>query len=353
MQVLFCVCRRFRDQKVVNACRNSKKAIDFLVEKSGSRRNLEVDFFGGEPLLNFETVKETVLYARKRQEETGKNFRFTITTNAVLLNDDNKKFINENMENVVLSLDGRAETNDRMRCNANGGGTYRDILPKIIDMADSRKQSNYYVRGTFTRKNLDFSRDVLHIADLGFRQISVEPVVAAMNTELDIRSEDLPMLFGEYENLVMEYVKRRKDSKGFSYFHFMLDTDNGPCVAKRAKGCGSGSEYLAVTPEGDLYPCHQFVGAKDFRMGNVNDGSGINLNIRNMFARQNIYSKPECMKCWAKFFCSGGCAANAWHYNGRIVKPYEIGCELEKKRVECAIWAKVVESDVKQSINSN
>lgn len=338
----------FGTKKSMMPVETAKKAIDFLIEKSGSRRNLEVDFFGGEPLLNFETVREAVFYARKRQEETGKNFRFTITTNAVLLNEDNKKFINEHMGNVVLSLDGRPETNDRMRCRADGGGTYRDILPKIMDMADSREQNNYYVRGTFTRKNLDFSKDVLYLADLGFEQISVEPVVAAMNTELDIRNEDLPVLFDEYESLVMEYVKRRKTSRGFSFFHFMLDTDHGPCAIKRAKGCSSGSEYLAVTPEGDLYPCHQLVGIEEFIMGNVNDGNDINLDIRNMFARQNIYSKPECIKCWAKFFCSGGCAANAWHYNGRIDKPYDIGCELERKRVECAIWAKAMEPDEKQ-----
>jgi len=323
----------------------AKKAIDFLIENSGSRRNLEVDFFGGEPLLNFETVKQTVLYARERQKETGKNFRFTITTNAILLNEDNKKFINENMENIVLSIDGRPETNDIMRLRADGRGTYRDILPKIKEMADSRGQNNYYVRGTFTRKNLDFSKDVLHLADLGFRQISVEPVVAAMNSELDIRNEDLPVLLDEYEKLVLEYAKRRKASKGFNFFHFMLDTDHGPCAVKRAMGCGSGVEYLAVTPEGDLYPCHQFVGVEEFKMGNVNSGSNINTEIRNMFAGWNIYSTPECTKCWAKFFCSGGCAANAWHYNGRVDRPYGIGCELERKRVECAIWAKAVESD--------
>jgi uncharacterized protein len=336
----------FGSKRSLMPLETAKNAIDFLIEKSGSRRNLEVDFFGGEPLLNFETVKQTVLYARERQKETGKNFRFTLTTNAVLLNDEYKEFINKNMENVVLSIDGRPETNDRMRRRADGGGTYRDILPKIKEMADSRDQDNYYVRGTFTRKNLDFSKDVLHLANLGFKQISVEPVVAAMNTELDIRDEDLPALFDEYENLALEYVKRRKASEGFNFFHFMLDTDQGPCAVKRAKGCGSGVEYLAVTPEGDLYPCHQFVGVKEFKMGNVNNGSHIDQDIRNMFASRNIYSVPECVKCWAKFFCSGGCAANDWHYNGCIDRPYGIGCELERKRVECAIWAKAAESDV-------
>lgn len=322
----------------------AKRAIDFLIEKSGGRRNLEVDFFGGEPLLNFDTVRETVFYARMREKETGKNFRFTITTNAVLLNDEHKKFINEHMGNVVLSLDGRPEVNDRMRFRADGRGTYADVLPKIRDMAESRNQDNYYVRGTFTRANLDFAKDVLHLADLGFKQISVEPVVAAGDTGLDLRREDLPKLFREYEELALEYVERYRKGRGFNFFHFMVDLDHGPCAIKRVKGCGSGHEYLAVTPEGDLYPCHQFVGMKQFRMGNVSESFDIDTSISDMFRKQNIYTNPECRKCWAKFFCSGGCAANAWQFSNRLDKPYDIGCELERKRVECALWIRAVES---------
>lgn len=323
----------------------AKKAIDFLIERSGTRRNLEVDFFGGEPLLNFDTVKQTVLYALEREKETGKNFRFTLTTNAVLLNEDHKRFINEYMGNVVLSLDGRPEVNDRMRCRADGRGTYSDILPKIKDMADSRNQDNYYVRGTFTRENLNFSKDVLHLADLGFKQVSVEPVVAARETGFDLRHEDLPVLFREYEELALEYVKRYSESRGFNFFHFMIDLEQGPCVIKRMKGCGAGHEYLAVTPEGDLYPCHQFVGMDQFKMGNVNKGFETDVAICDMFRRENIYTKAECRKCWARFFCSGGCAANAWQFNNSLDKPYDIGCNLERKRVECALWIKAVESD--------
>ncbi len=337
----------FGTQRSLMSAETGKKAIDFLIEKSAARRNLEVDFFGGEPLLNFEVVKEIVHYALERQRETGKNFRFTITTNAVLLNEENAKFINEHMGNVVLSIDGRPQVNDSMRRRVDGRGTYSDILPKIKKMADSRGQDNYYVRGTFTRENLDFSKDVIHLANLGFKQISIEPVVAAKDSGFDIRQEDLPILFKEYENLVLEYVNRYKVSKGFNFFHFMMDLDQGPCVIKRMKGCGSGNEYLAVTPEGDLYPCHQFVGMEQFKMGNVNKSIYINNEIHQMFVRQNIYTKPECKRCWAKFFCSGGCTANAWQFNNCLDKPYDIGCELEKKRLECALWAKAVEFEEK------
>jgi uncharacterized protein len=320
-----------------------KKAIDFLIEKSGARRNLEVDFFGGEPLLNFDVVKQIVEYALGRAEQAGKNFRFTLTTNAVLLKEEHRQFINKYIGNIVLSIDGRPEVNDNMRLRADGRGIYKDILPKIKDMADSRNQDGYYVRGTFTRENLDFSQDVLHLADLGFKQVSVEPVVAARDTGFDIRQEDLAQLFSEYESLALEYAKRYKESNGFNFFHFMLDLEHGPCVVKRLKGCGSGHEYLAVTPEGDLYPCHQFVGMEKFKMGNVNNGTTIDMAIREMFMKQTIYSKPDCRECWARFFCSGGCAANAWQFNNCLDKPYAIGCELERKRVECALWAKVME----------
>ncbi|WP_024833992.1 thioether cross-link-forming SCIFF peptide maturase [Ruminiclostridium josui] len=319
-----------------------KKAIDFLIEKSTGRRNLEVDFFGGEPLMNFDVVKGIVDYARIREKESGKNFRFTITTNAVLLNDEIKDYINKNMHNVVLSIDGRKETNDNMRPRVDGSGTYDRILPKIQDMAESRNQDNYYVRGTFTRANLDFSKDVLHLADQGFKQISIEPVVAAKDSGYDIREQDLPKLFEEYENLAREYVKRDSEKRGFNFFHFMIDLQQGPCVIKRLGGCGSGHEYLAVTPEGDLYPCHQFVGDEKFKMGNVHEGV-FNSDFQKDFQKSNVYTKKDCAECWAKFYCSGGCAANAYQFNNDINIPYKIGCELEKKRVECAIWIKTQE----------
>jgi len=319
-----------------------KKAIDMLIRESGNRKNLEIDFFGGEPLMNFDTVKEIIDYATSREKESGKKFRFTLTTNAVLLNEDHKRYINENIQNIVLSIDGRRETNDKMRTRIDGTGTYETILPKIKDIADSRNQDNYFVRGTFTRENLDFSKDVLHLADQGFKQVSVEPVVAARDTGYDLREEDLPVLFKEYEELSYEYVKRKKKGTGFNFFHFVTDLSQGPCVSKRLGGCGSGHEYLAVTPEGDIYPCHQFVGMNEFRMGNVNDSS-IDTKVQDVFKGSNVYTKEECRKCWAKFYCSGGCAANAYQFNGSIDIPYSIGCELEKKRVECALWIKTQE----------
>lgn len=320
-----------------------RKAIDFLIKSSGDRRNLEVDFFGGEPLMNFNTVKDVVYYATEKEKEYKKNFRFTLTTNALLLSEEHRRFINEYIGNIVLSIDGRENVNDRMRFRIDGSGTYRDILPKIREMADSRNQDRYYVRGTFTRENLDFSNDVLHLADLGFKQISVEPVVAAKDTGLDIRREDLSQLFDEYEKLAFEYVRRHTAGNGFNFFHFMLDLDQGPCMVKRLKGCGSGCEYLAVTPEGEIYPCHQFVGMENFKMGNVNIESVFNNDMQSMFMNSNIYTKKDCSSCWARFFCSGGCAANAFQFNGDIGKPYEIGCELEKKRLECSLWIKAIE----------
>lgn len=320
-----------------------RNAIDYMIKASDNRRNLEIDFFGGEPLMNFDTVKEIVYYAEEKGRESGKNFRFTITTNALLLNEEHKAFINEHMGNVVLSIDGRKEVNDSMRFRVDGTGTYSAILPKIKDMAESRGQDGYYVRGTFTRENLDFSEDVLHLADLGFKQISVEPVVAAKDSGFELREEDLPRLFDEYEKLASEYVKRHCEGNGFNFFHFMLDLENGPCVAKRLKGCGSGHEYLAVTPEGDLYPCHQFVGMDGFKMGNVNNDAALNENIRDMFKNSTIYTKEDCRTCWARFYCSGGCAANAYQFNKSLDKPYKVGCELEKKRVECALWIKANE----------
>ena len=292
--------------------------------------------------MNFDVVKGIVAYAREREKQANKNFRFTITTNVLLLDEDKRAFINEHMHNVVLSLDGRKEVNDEVRKRVDGSGCYDRILPLAQKMVEERNGENYYVRGTFTRKNLDFGADVLHMADLGFDQISIEPVVAAKDSGLDIRHEDLQVTCEEYERLAQEYVERRKNGKWFNFFHFMVDLEGGPCVAKRLRGCGSGTEYLAVTPEGELYPCHQFVGQKEFLLGNIFEGLN-NNPMRETFVETNVYTKPECNACWAKFYCSGGCAANAWQFNQDIKKPYDIGCELEKKRVECALWIKVQE----------
>ena len=318
-----------------------KAAIDFIIKNSGSRHNLEVDFFGGEPLMNFDVVKEIVEYAREEEKKYNKNFRFTITTNGILLNDEIQDFINKNMHKVVISLDGRKEVNDRMRPRAGGQGSYDIIVPKFQKLAESRNQTDYYVRGTFTRNNLDFSKDVLHMADLGFKQISVEPVVGQEYEQYAIREEDLPQIYEEYEKLACELYERHKEGgkRDFNFFHFMIDLSGGPCVAKRLVGCGSGTEYLAVTPEGDLYPCHQFVGLEDFKMGTVFDGVK-RMDIREEFEKCNVYAKEECKKCWCRFYCSGGCAANAYQLNGDILKPYKIACDLQKKRVECAIMIK-------------
>ena len=316
-----------------------KKALDFLIANSGSRRNLEVDFFGGEPLMNWEVVKQLVEYGRSREEACGKHFRFTLTTNGVLLNDEVMEFCNREMSNVVLSLDGRKEVNDRMRPFRKGAGSYDLIVPKFQKFADSRNQTNYYVRGTFTRNNLDFSRDVLHFADLGFKQMSMEPVVASPDEPYAIREEDLPRILEEYDKLAKEYVKRRQEGRGFNFFHFMIDLDQGPCVAKRLSGCGSGTEYLAVTPWGDLYPCHQFVGQEEFLLGNVDEGI-VNTKVRDEFKLCNVYAKDKCRDCFARFYCSGGCAANSYHFHGSITDAYDIGCEMQKKRIECSIMIK-------------
>lgn len=339
----FAATGNFGGERTMMSAEIGKKAIDFLITNSESRKNLEIDFFGGEPLMNFDVVKEIVEYARSLEASANKNFRFTITTNALSLNDSHMEYINKNMHNVVLSLDGRPETNDKMRYRVDGSGSYEQILPKIKKMADTRNQNNYYVRGTFTRENLDFSKDVLHMADLGFKQISVEPVVAGKDSGYDLREQDLPTLYSEYETLVKEYYERRKGEEWFNFFHFMVDLSQGPCVAKRLGGCGSGHEYMAVTPEGDIYPCHQYVGMDEFKLGNVKNAE-IKEEIRADFKSCNIYTKDACKKCWAKFYCSGGCSANAIQFNGSIYEPYEIGCELERKRVECALWLKAAEA---------
>lgn len=316
-----------------------KKALDFILENSGSRKNLEVDFFGGEPLMNFEVVKKLVKYGREKEKLYNKNFRFTLTTNGMLLNDDVMAFVNKHMSNVVLSLDGRKEVNDLMRPRVGKQGSYDVIVPKFKKLAESRNQTNYYIRGTYTRNNLDFYEDVMHMANLGFKQISVEPVVASEDMDYSLRKEDIPALFEQYEKLAKEMCNRKNTEEDFNFFHFNIDLEGGPCVAKRLAGCGSGTEYLSVTPEGDLYPCHQFVGLPEFKMGTVYEGV-TNIEIRNEFALCNVYAKPECKSCWAKFYCSGGCAANAYQFHGNILSPYEIGCELQKKRIECAIMIK-------------
>ena len=317
-----------------------KAALDFLVKNSGSRRNLEVDFFGGEPLMNFGVVKQLVEYGRGLEKLYDKNFRFTLTTNGVALDDEVLEFANKEMGNLVLSIDGRKEIHDKMRPFRGGKkSSYDLIVPKFQKAAQSRNQQNYYVRGTFTHYNTDFSKDVLHLADLGFEQISVEPVVAPESEEYAITWDDVDVIKKEYDELAAEMLERSEEKKGFNFFHFMIDLEGGPCVAKRLSGCGSGTEYLAVTPWGDLYPCHQFVGNEEFLMGNVKEGV-TNEELRKKFLKCNVYSREKCRDCFARFYCSGGCAANAWNFCHDVNGTYDIGCELQKKRIECAIMLK-------------
>ncbi len=316
-----------------------KKALDFLIANSGSRRNLEVDFFGGEPLMNWQVVKDLVAYGREQEKIHDKNFRFTLTTNGVLLDDEVMEFCNKEMGNVVLSIDGRQEVHDRMRPFRRGAGSYELIVPKFQKFAESRNQDKYYVRGTFTHYNLDFAADVLHLADLGFKQISVEPVVAPPSEDYAIREEDLPVIMEQYDLLAREIIKRNKEGRGFNFFHFMIDLTGGPCVYKRLSGCGSGTEYLAVTPWGDFYPCHQFVGQEQFCLGDVDHGI-TKQEICSEFKQCNVYAKKECSDCFARFYCSGGCAANSFNFTGKINDVYEIGCAMQRKRVECALMIK-------------
>ncbi|MBC8535579.1 thioether cross-link-forming SCIFF peptide maturase [Feifania hominis] len=329
----------FRGKREFLSLETGKKAFDFLIEQSKGRRNLEVDFFGGEPLMNFDVVKELVRYGRELEKEHNKSFRFTITTNGVLLDEDKMKFINDNMSNVVLSIDGRPEVNDRVRKRVGGGGCYESIMPKMKEMAKLRNQDQYYVRGTFTKYNLDFHRDVLHMAENGFEQISIEPVVAEPTAPYAIDEEDLPEIFASYEALYQEMKCRIGRSDRFNFFHFMIDLEQGPCIIKRLGGCGSGNEYVAIAPSGDIYPCHQFVGMEEFRMGNVHTGE-FDRTMKEKFSKINVYTKQECAQCWAKFYCSGGCNANNYQYGGGLDKPYRLGCEMEKKRLECAIALK-------------
>lgn len=321
-----------------------KAALDFLIANSGQRRNLEVDFFGGEPLMNWQVVKDLVAYGREQEARCNKKFRFTLTTNGVLLDDEVTEFCNREMANVVLSIDGRKEVHDKMRPFRKGAGSYDVIVPKFRKFAESREQQRYYVRGTFTHFNTDFAADVLHLADLGFKQISVEPVVAPPAEPYAIQEADLPQLFAEYDRLAAEMAERRRRGEDFNFFHFMIDLEGGPCVAKRLSGCGSGTEYLAVTPWGDFYPCHQFVGNEAFLLGNVDEGI-TRTDICDMFKCCNVYAKPKCRDCFAKFYCSGGCAANAYNFTGEITGAYDVGCELERKRVECAIMLKAAECE--------
>lgn len=318
-----------------------KAALDWLVAHSGNRVNLEVDFFGGEPLMNFPVVKQLVAYGRSLEKPFNKRFKFTITTNCVLMNDEIIDFINQEMSNVVISIDGRPEVHDRMRPTANGKGSLEIILERAKKFAAARGDKEYYVRGTFTKYNKDFGNDVLYLADQGFEQLSVEPVVTQPDVEYAITEEDLPEIMAEYERLGQIYYDRRANGKWFNFFHFMVDLEGGPCLRKRLTGCGAGNEYVAVTPEGDIYPCHQFVGRGQYRMGSVMDGT-FDRDLQNKFAANHVLNKEKCRDCWARFFCSGGCAANAEAFNGDITKPHDIECEMERKRLECAmaIYAK-------------
>ena len=325
-----------------------KKAIDFLLTHSGNRHNLELDFFGGEPLMNWDAVKEIVDYARSKEEEYNKKFRFTVTTNGVLLDDENIDYINKEMKNVVLSLDGRKCVNDNMRLTINGKGSYDIFVPKFQKLVEKRLKGDnkeYYARGTFTKNNLDFAEDVYHIADdLGFDQLSVEPVIADPSEPYAITEEDLPAIFAEYEKLAVEMIRRKKEGRCFNFFHFMIDLDQGPCAIKRLRGCGCGNEYVSVTPDGDIYPCHQFVGNDEWKMGNLDDET-LDIEMKDKFACSNIYTKEGCKDCWCKFYCSGGCNANNYSFNKDINKPVKLSCEMERKRVECAIMIKVAMAD--------
>jgi uncharacterized protein len=316
-----------------------KKAIDFLIAHSGSRRNLEVDFFGGEPLMNFDVVKQIVTYGDAAAEETGKNIRWTMTTNALLLDEKKADYLNQTMDNIVLSIDGRPEIHDLMRPSANGHGSYDTVIKNIEHLRDIRR-GKYYLRGTFTKNNLDFSKDVCHLADMGFPNISMEPVVTSDENAFAITADDIPSILTEYEKLADIYLDYAKSGKQFAFFHFNIDPTQGPCVIKRVSGCGAGTEYVAISPQGDIYPCHQFVGNEDFRLGNLNDDNFEN-RLYDKFNEAHIYNKPACKTCWAKFYCSGGCHANAYYTNGNLSEPNELACELERKRVELAlgIWA--------------
>ena len=335
---------KYQGERALMSFEVGKQAFDFLIANSGTRTNLEVDFFGGEPLMNWDVVKQLVAYARSIEKQYNKNFRFTFTTNGMLINDEVIDFLNKEMTNVVLSLDGRKEVNDHFRKNYAGQGSYDTIVPNFQRLVEKRGGKDYYVRGTFTHNNVDFTNDLFHMADLGFTELSMEPVVCPPDDPYALTKEDLPKLFEQYEILAKEMLRRKKEGRGFTFYHYMLDLKNGPCIYKRITGCGSGTEYMAVTPWGELFPCHQFVGDPKYSLGNIWDGV-TNTAVQDEFRSCNAYARPECKDCWAKLYCSGGCAANAYHATGSISGIYEYGCELFKKRIECAVMMQVAESE--------
>lgn len=327
---------KYQGDRAIMSLEVGKRALDFLIENSHGRRNLEVDFFGGEPLMNWDMIKELVAYARVREKEAGKNFRFTLTTNGLLIDDDVIEFANKEMSNVVLSLDGRKEIHDRYRVDCAGNGSWEKVVPKFQKLVKARGGKNYYMRGTFTHANPDFLKDIEEMLSLGFSELSMEPVVCAPDDPSALTQEDLPIVLGQYEKLAELMLKRHREGKPFTFYHYMIDLKGGPCIYKRVSGCGSGTEYMAVTPWGDLYPCHQFVGDEAFKLGNIWEGV-TNTAKQDEFAACNVYSRPECKDCWAKLYCSGGCAANAYHATGSVTGTYKYGCELFRKRMECAI----------------
>ena len=331
---------KYHGERALMSFEVGKRALDFLIENSGTRRNLEVDFFGGEPLMNFDVVKQLVAYARSIEKEKGKNFRFTLTTNGVLIDDDVIDFANREMSNVVLSLDGRKEIHDRFRVDYAGSGSWEKIVPKFQKLVEAREGKNYYMRGTFTHANPDFLKDIQTMLDLGFSELSMEPVVCAPGDPSELTEEDKVIVLDQYEKLAELMLKRDKEGKPFTFYHYMIDLTGGPCIYKRISGCGSGTEYMAVTPTGELYPCHQFVGEEKFRLGDIWNGVS-NTAIQNEFAECNVYSRQECRDCWARLYCSGGCAANAYHSTGSVKGVYKYGCDLFRKRMECAIMVAV------------
>ncbi len=331
---------KYHGERAVMSYEVGKQALDFLIANSGTRRNLEVDFFGGEPLMNFDVVKQLVAYARSVEKEHGKNFRFTLTTNGILVDDDVIDFANREMSNVVLSLDGRKEIHDRYRVDYAGNGSWERIVPKFQKLVEARGGKNYYMRGTFTHANPDFLKDIQVMLDLGFNELSMEPVVCAPGDPSELTEADLPIVLDQYEKLAELMLERERAGKPFTFYHYMIDLTGGPCIYKRISGCGSGTEYMAVTPWGDLYPCHQFVGEEKYKLGNIWDGV-TNKDAQNEFACCNVYSREECRDCWARLYCSGGCAANAYHATGSVKGVYKYGCELFRKRMECAIMVQV------------
>ena len=335
---------KYQGDRALMSFEVGKRAFDFLIEHSGTRHNLEVDFFGGEPLMNWDVVKQLVAYARSIEKEHNKNFRFTLTTNGMLIDDEVIDFLNKEMSNVVLSLDGRKEVNDHFRRDYAGNGSYDKIVPKFQKLVEAREGKNYYVRGTFTHNNVDFTNDLFHMADLGFTELSMEPVVCPPDDPYALTDEDMPKIFEQYEILAKEMLKRKKEGRPFTFYHYMLDLKNGPCIYKRITGCGSGTEYMAVTPWGELFPCHQFVGDPKYSLGNIYDGI-TNTEIQDGFRSCNAYAREECKDCWARLYCSGGCAANSYHATGSINGVYKYGCELFKKRIECAVMMQVAESE--------